>query len=208
MRDAFAPPVNSVTSRKSKSTSDLIISPSGKNPGIIGHTLRHMCPYNKQKPVQRRVTNASSLFLSRDHTQQKPGPHSVARYCQIDQRAVPGDHLLRPDRRDGSSATERKILGIRQEEIRHYHTFVNIYTSLTGQKPPGITPEPCPKNYREALEFALKDEQETVDFYLHIADRAVTPHIKQAYMRAAQDEQRHAVWFLFFWTKQCCLKSN
>ncbi|GGA40057.1 hypothetical protein GCM10007416_11300 [Kroppenstedtia guangzhouensis] len=47
MRDAFAPPVNSVTSRKSKSTSDLIISPSGKNPGIIGHTLRHMCPYNK-----------------------------------------------------------------------------------------------------------------------------------------------------------------
>ncbi|MFD1426546.1 rubrerythrin [Kroppenstedtia sanguinis] len=103
---------------------------------------------------------------------------------------------------------KEKILGIRQEEIRHYHTFVNIYISLTGQKPPEITPEPCPKNYREALEFALKDEQETVDFYLHIADRALTPYIKQAYMRAAQDEQRHAVWFLFFWTKQYCLKSN
>lgn len=79
-----------------------------------------------------------------------------------------------------------------------------------------ILPVKNPRNHSGTLseklpgspEFALKDEQETVDFYLHIADRALTPYIKQAYMRAAQDEQRHAVWFLFFWTKQCCLKNN
>ncbi|OYD07298.1 rubrerythrin family protein [Paludifilum halophilum] len=96
---------------------------------------------------------------------------------------------------------ERKqIMEIRQDEINHYHEFTRIYVRLTGQSP-RIKKEECPDDYKKGLEFALKDEQQTVDFYLDIADKARNPAVKSAFIRAAQDEQNHAVWFLYFWTK-------
>jgi len=51
------------------------------------------------------------------------------------------------------------------------------------------------------LEFALQDEQKTVDFYMEIADDSTNQFIKDAFKRAAVDEQNHAVWFLYFYTK-------
>ena len=44
---------------------------------------------------------------------------------------------------------------------------------------------------------AFKDEQETVDFYLDLADQTQDQSIKKVFQRAAADEQNHAVWFLY-----------
>lgn len=94
----------------------------------------------------------------------------------------------------------KQILEIRQDEIRHYQSFTHIYTSLTG-KP--FTPqiiEQCEDNYTAGLRASFKDEQETTDFYLEIADKTTDPSIKETFRRASSDEQNHAVWFLFFLT--------
>ena len=53
----------------------------------------------------------------------------------------------------------------------------------------------------DGLEFALQDEQTTVDFYMEVADGASDPTIKEVFRRAAADEQNHAVWFLYYFTK-------
>ncbi|PTX54996.1 rubrerythrin [Melghirimyces profundicolus] len=102
----------------------------------------------------------------------------------------------------------RQIMEIRQDEINHYREFTRIHVRLTGQQPRQVTPEPCPDDYKEALEFALKDEQETVDFYLDIADKTKDPAIQKVFTRAAHDEQNHAVWFLYFWTKRRRCRCN
>ncbi|MUG43958.1 ferritin-like domain-containing protein [Paenibacillus woosongensis] len=95
-----------------------------------------------------------------------------------------------------------RILEIRQDEIGHFQTFSQIYTSLTGMQPvPHITEE-CPSEYAAGLHFAFKDEQETVDFYLDVADKAADPYIKERFKRASADEQNHAVWFLYFITSR------
>ena len=95
---------------------------------------------------------------------------------------------------------KEQILEIQQDEKRHYKEFTKIYKSLTGTKPvPKITEE-CPEQYRKGLQAAFKDEQETVDFYLDIADKANDKTIERVFQRAAADEQNHAVWFMFFLT--------
>ncbi|SFJ26228.1 Rubrerythrin [Thermoflavimicrobium dichotomicum] len=93
---------------------------------------------------------------------------------------------------------------IYEDEVRHYRIFSKIYTRLTGRQPSPAITEPCPKNYKEGLKIAFKDEQETVDFYLDIADRAKDKYIQHIFRRAAADEQNHAVWFLYFYMKMCC----
>nr|WP_213526717.1 ferritin-like domain-containing protein [Paenibacillus sp. J31TS4] len=98
-----------------------------------------------------------------------------------------------------NQAEKDRILEIRKDEERHYRQFAALYTSLTGREPaPQL--EACPANHREGLLFAFRDEQETVDFYNEAADRAQTPAVKDAFRRAALDEQNHAVWFLSFLT--------
>ncbi|CAG7646052.1 hypothetical protein PAESOLCIP111_05088 [Paenibacillus solanacearum] len=94
-----------------------------------------------------------------------------------------------------------RILEIRKDEIRHFHTFSHLYVTLTGNHPKPQMTEKCPDTYREAVQSAFKDEQETVDFYLEISDSARDPYIKEAFRRAAADEQNHAVWFLSFLTQ-------
>lgn len=95
----------------------------------------------------------------------------------------------------------RRIMEIRSDEIRHYRVFSAIYTSLTGRVYTPHISEPCPADYSEGVTAALKDEQETVDFYLKIADETPEVHIREQFRRAAADEQNHAVWFLYFLTK-------
>jgi len=100
------------------------------------------------------------------------------------------------------TAEEKKqILEIRKDEMEHYQAFCQIYTAITGtQHKPEIS-ETCPADYRQGLQFAIKDEQNTVDFYLNIADKTQDPYIRQKFKRAAADEQNHAVWFLYYFTK-------
>jgi rubrerythrin len=101
-----------------------------------------------------------------------------------------------------SNANEReRILEIRKDEIKHFHLFGQIYTSLTGKQPQPKIIETCPDLYVDGLEFALQDEQKTVDFYLEVADETTNSSIKEAFQRSAADEQNHAVWFLYFFSK-------
>jgi len=92
--------------------------------------------------------------------------------------------------------TRHRILEIRKDEIRHFQMFSRIYMTLTGRQPQPQLTERCPTIYREGLRAAFQDEQETVDFYHEMADRAHHPFIKKQLRRAAFDEQNHAVWFL------------
>nr|WP_238941840.1 ferritin-like domain-containing protein [Bacillus sp. REN10] len=93
---------------------------------------------------------------------------------------------------------KKRILEIRNDEIRHFQTFSHIYTSLTGRQPSPQITEQCPTNFRNGILAAFKDEQETVDFYHDIARSTNNPIIKNAFIQAAADEQNHAVWFLYF----------
>lgn len=96
---------------------------------------------------------------------------------------------------------KNQILEIRKDEVRHLEQFSRIYTNLTGRQPTSQILEKCPNTFSKGLEFAFRDEQKTVDFYLDIADRAQDSSIKESFHRAAADEQSHAVWFLFFLQK-------
>ncbi|WP_280771754.1 ferritin family protein [Salipaludibacillus daqingensis] len=93
------------------------------------------------------------------------------------------------------------ILEIQTDDKRHLEEFSKIYTNLSGSQPSYQMTEECPEKYREGIEFAFKDEQEAVDFYLDISDKAQDMTIKDRFRRAALDEQNHAVWFLFFLTE-------
>ncbi|MET3695917.1 rubrerythrin [Bacillus oleivorans] len=93
---------------------------------------------------------------------------------------------------------KNQIKEIRKDERKHFQQFSQIYLTLTGRQPQPKVSEKCPNTYREALEFAMKDEQETVDFYLDIADQTNNQQIKDIFRRAAADEQNHAVWFLYY----------
>jgi rubrerythrin len=94
--------------------------------------------------------------------------------------------------------TRNQILEIRKDEMRHLQVFSQIYTTLTGRQATPQASEECPSEYRAGLIFSFKDEQETVDFYRDIAERATDPYVKEQFKRAAADEQNHAVWFLYF----------
>ncbi|WP_246197237.1 ferritin-like domain-containing protein [Cytobacillus depressus] len=101
-----------------------------------------------------------------------------------------------------SPKESEQILEIRQDEIRHFQNFSQIYSNLTGNEPQPQVIEECPNNYKNGLEFAFLDEQKTVDFYLGMADYIADISIKNAFKRAAADEQNHAVWFLYYLVKQ------
>ncbi len=94
-----------------------------------------------------------------------------------------------------------QILEIRNDEVKHFHTFGQIYVNLTGTQPQPKLLAECPDTYKKGLEFGIEDEQETVDFYLNIMDETNDPAIKAAFRRAATDEQNHAVWFLYYLLK-------
>ncbi len=94
-----------------------------------------------------------------------------------------------------------KILEIQQDEKRHLEEFSRIYAYLTGCQPTYQITEKCPDEYLSGIEFAFKDEQGAVDFYLDIADKTQHAFIKDRFKRAAADEQNHAVWFLSFISK-------
>lgn len=100
---------------------------------------------------------------------------------------------LAPDR-----DTKEVFSEIREDEVKHYHTFLSIYQSLTGQSPQ-LSPGPRPENLEEGIKFAIRDEIETVDFYNSVADKAYDPTIREAFRRAALDEQQHASWFTYKW---------
>ncbi|RIW35092.1 DUF2202 domain-containing protein [Bacillus salacetis] len=119
------------------------------------------------------------------------------------QRAINGEYSAilcyeELSKRAKTQAEMEQILEIQQDEKRHYKEFISIYKKLTGSNPVPKVTEECPKQYRKGLHAAFKDEQDTVDFYLEIAEKTDDPYIMRTFQRAAADEQNHAVWFLYF----------
>ena len=141
-------------------------------------------PYNNQYLQARNSTD-----LVTDIQKAINGEYSaVACYAQLAEMAP-------------TLSIRDQILEIKQDEQRHLDEFSRIYLNLTGRKPTPQFTEGCPNSYFEGLEYAFKDEQETVDFYLDTADKAQDILTKKVLRRAASDEQNHAVWFLFFMQK-------
>jgi rubrerythrin len=118
--------------------------------------------------------------------------HAIACYERLSQ-AAPSDE------------EQKRIQEIRGDEIRHFRTFSQIYTSLTGLAPTPQITEGCPTKYGEGLRASFKDEQETSDFYRRIAAEVDEPYIAEQFRRASADEQNHAVWFSFYYCN-CCQK--
>lgn len=93
---------------------------------------------------------------------------------------------------------KNQIHEIRNDEIRHYNSFLQIYQSLTGTQAKPQISEACPNNYKNGIHAAFIDEQRTTDFYHEIARQTKDTYIKEQFLQAAADEQNHAVWFLYF----------
>lgn len=98
------------------------------------------------------------------------------------------------------TAQKERILAIRADELRHFETFSALYYALTGTAPSPKRPQPCPKTFQEGVRAAFQDEQEASFFYKQTAASTAVPAIKRAFSDAALDEQRHAVWFLSFFS--------
>ncbi|TMW70328.1 ferritin-like domain-containing protein [Alteribacter natronophilus] len=93
-----------------------------------------------------------------------------------------------------------RIMRIREDNMRHYQAFSQIFTMVTGhQHQPQMTRE-CPQDFREGSRAAFIDEQENVEFYLRIAEEADIPFVRRSYRRASSDDQNSATWFLYFLT--------
>lgn len=78
-------------------------------------------------------------------------------------------------------------------------TINQIYTSLTGAQHKFKIIGECPENYLNGLELSLKDEQNTVDFYLVISDDITDPYSKNMFRRIAANEQNYAMVSVLLW---------
>lgn len=90
----------------------------------------------------------------------------------------------------------QSILGIRQDEIKHFHWFTKGYLDLSSVKYPPITlAVSLPSSFKKGVRDSLKDEQETVPFYHKLASRIYDQKLKERFLKAAEDEERHAKIF-------------
>ncbi|PAQ12730.1 ferritin [Bacillaceae bacterium SAOS 7] len=89
---------------------------------------------------------------------------------------------------------KQTILGIRQDEIRHFNWFSRSYHRLTNHFP-NLTIATPPKSFREGVKESLKDEGKTPAFYRSIAARTTDEATRRRFLRAADDEARHEQLF-------------
>ncbi|RXT03912.1 ferritin-like domain-containing protein [Ammoniphilus sp. CFH 90114] len=132
--------------------------------------------------------NRSSIGLADDIAKAINGEYSAIICYELLAKLAPNNEA------------RNRILEIRNDEIKHYKAFSQIYVTLTGRQHTPQIIEECKSEYKEGLRASFKDEQMTTDFYLDIAGKSNEPYIKETFKRAASDEQNHAVWFLYYLT--------
>lgn len=88
------------------------------------------------------------------------------------------------------------IYKIRDDEAKHFNWFSEILQRLGGQQPE-IPQGELPKNFKEGLKYAIRDELEAVAFYRDIAYTYRDPFIRMPFWHASHDEQRHASWLQY-----------
>jgi rubrerythrin len=83
----------------------------------------------------------------------------------------------------------------RNDEKEHLEMFTNLYLKQTGRNPqPQVGAIPT-RNYREALEAALKAELGAQEFYRKIYLASTNPNEKNSFYIAMLDEIEHAIRF-------------
>ncbi|MTH55670.1 ferritin-like domain-containing protein [Bacillus mangrovi] len=143
--------------------------------------------YSYYNPYERQMNQ--NTLLAKEIARAIDGEYSAINCYEVLAKQAP------------NQTQREQILEIRKDEKRHFEEFSQIYLSLTGRQHKPKQIEQCPSSYEKGLNAAFKDEQETVDFYLDISDKATNAYIKRTFRRAAADEQNHAVWFLYFLKK-------
>ncbi|MCA1053938.1 ferritin-like domain-containing protein [Rossellomorea aquimaris] len=138
----------------------------------------HINPYESNHEFQRQIDPTLRRDIQKAINDQFK---AISWYTQLAE--------LAPDQN-----AKQAILGIRQDEIRHFNAFSQSYLNLTNRYPRLnlVNQKDLPVNYRQGVRESIKDERETVPFYLSIANRLTDPRAKRRFTRAAYDEQRHA----------------
>ncbi|TLS37935.1 ferritin-like domain-containing protein [Pseudalkalibacillus caeni] len=82
------------------------------------------------------------------------------------------------------------ILDIRQDVIRHYNSFNQLFAQLSGRMP-NIAGAPLPVSYRDGIREAIQDEMDAITFYKNISSSTQIPGIQHRFTRAVEDVARH-----------------
>jgi rubrerythrin len=97
-----------------------------------------------------------------------------------------------------NNITKANILAIRQDDIKHYEAFRQIYRILTGINLEVKPTQICAKTWDEGIEAAFLNEQLESRFYLKLADESTNQDVKNIFYRAAMEDMIHASWFLYY----------
>lgn len=100
-----------------------------------------------------------------------------------------------------NNLTKANIIGIREDDIKHYQAFLQIYRILTGINLEVKPTQICAKTYAEGIETAFLNEQLESRFYLKIADETTNQDVKNVFYRAAMEDMIHSNWFLYYMYK-------
>ena len=101
-----------------------------------------------------------------------------------------------------NNLVKANIIGIRQDDIKHYEAFRQIYCILTGINLEVKPTQKCAKTWEEGVEAAFLNEQLESSFYLKLADQATNQDVKNIFYRAAMEDQIHSNWFLYYMIKK------
>lgn len=105
-----------------------------------------------------------------------------------------------------SEADKEIITGIRDDEIRHFSLFRQVYFQLTGQMlaPPQNVTFQKPESYCEGVKRALKGEQNAVRKYRRIL-YALQDRVQINILTGIiTDEIRHGILYSYLYSKNGC----
>jgi rubrerythrin len=129
---------------------------------------------------------------------QQPLIHNTAKAVNGEYRAI--RYYTRLAELAPDAQTRRIILKIRSDEQRHFQQFSNLYRRLTGREPQ-LTEPALPETYREGVRSSITEELEDAEFYQMIARETTNSQAQVLFGRAAMDEMRHAIWFMYLAAK-------
>ncbi|MFB7139004.1 ferritin-like domain-containing protein [Gottfriedia sp. NPDC056225] len=100
-----------------------------------------------------------------------------------------------------NDATKVVINEIREDDVRHYEAFQQVYRILTGRTIEAKITQVCGKTFKQGIEALFIGEQYDSRFYLKIADSTTNQTVKNVFNRAAIEDGIHGNWFLYFMIK-------
>ena len=100
------------------------------------------------------------------------------------------------------------IKGIRDNEIKHFGMFRELYKELTGQMPPSVaqTEFAKPSSYCEGLKMAIMGEQRAVEKYRKSLFVLTNRDQINNMVEIITDELRHGILYNYLYSKNKCSK--